>query len=129
MRTLNLEPHAICPAWNYNPAPASIGHGPTHVKTGSCSLTPTNCVMAAIERLSKSRLHIVFGSGYTSSDARAYVLQVQASEASKAALIVVDYVQLLRDLEGDGRVRERNVSAAARGLKDISGELGVPVLA
>jgi replicative DNA helicase len=26
-------------------------------------------------------------------------------------------------------VRERNVSAAARGLKDVSGELGVPVLA
>jgi hypothetical protein len=38
-------------------------------------------------------------------------------------------VQLLRNVEGDGRVRERNVSAAARGLKDVSGELGVPVLA
>jgi replicative DNA helicase len=38
-------------------------------------------------------------------------------------------VQLLRDEEGDGRMRERNVSAAARGLKDVSGELGVPVLA
>ncbi|MGI9145528.1 MAG: DnaB-like helicase C-terminal domain-containing protein [Chloroflexota bacterium] len=32
-------------------------------------------------------------------------------------------------LEGDGRMRERNVSAAARGLKDVSGELGMPVLA
>jgi replicative DNA helicase len=38
-------------------------------------------------------------------------------------------VQLLRDVEGDGRMRERNVSAAARGLKDVSGELGVPVMA
>jgi replicative DNA helicase len=47
----------------------------------------------------------------------------------KPALLVVDYVQLLRDEEGDGRMRERNVSAAARGLKDVSGELGVPVLA
>ena len=72
--------------------------------------------LAAIERLDRSRLHIVFGSGYTSADVRAFTLQVQAAEGSKPALIVVDYVQLLRDEEGDGRSRERNVSAAARGL-------------
>jgi replicative DNA helicase len=97
--------------------------------TGTLTCEQGDRVVAAIERLSKSRLHIVFGSGYTSSDARAYALQMQASEGIKPALIVVDYVQLLKDQEGDGRVRERNVSAAARGLKDVSGELGVPVLA
>jgi replicative DNA helicase len=85
--------------------------------------------LESIERLSRSRLHMVYGSGYTSSDVRAYALQVQAGVGAKPALIVVDYVQLLRDQEGDGRVRERNVSAAARGLKDVSGELEVPVLA
>jgi len=97
--------------------------------TGNLTTDQGTAVMAAIERLSKSRLHIVFGSGYTSGDVRAYALQVQATEGTKPALIVVDYVQLLRDVEGDGRMRERNVSAAARGLKDVSGELGVPVLA
>ncbi len=97
--------------------------------TGNLTTAQGNEVMAAIERLSKSRLHIVFGSGYTSGDVRAYALQVQAAEGTKPALVVVDYVQLLRDVEGDGRMRERNVSAAARGLKDVSGELGVPVLA
>jgi replicative DNA helicase len=97
--------------------------------TGSLTTEQGNTVMAAIERLSRSRLHIVFGSGYTSGDVRAYALQVQAAEGVKPALVVVDYVQLLRDVEGDGRMRERNVSAAARGLKDVSGELGVPVLA
>jgi replicative DNA helicase len=86
-------------------------------------------VLAAIERLSTTRQHIVAGSGYTSADVRAYALQVQATEGIKPALIVVDYVQLLKDEEGDGRMRERNVSAAARGLKDVAGELGVPVLA
>ena len=60
---------------------------------------------------------------------RAYALQVQAAEGTKPALLVVDYVQLLQDEEGDGRNRERNVSAAARGLKDLTGELGIPVLA
>ncbi|MBV9581515.1 MAG: hypothetical protein JO057_23305 [Chloroflexi bacterium] len=80
----------------------------------------------SIERLSRSRLHMVHGSGYTSSDVRAYELQVQATEAAKPALIVVDYVQLLCDQEGDGRLRERNVSAPARGLKQPSGELEGP---
>src|SRR5689334_22678943 len=47
----------------------------------------------------------------------------------KPSLLVVDYAQLLKDEEGDGRMRERNVSVAARGLKDVAGELGVPVLA
>jgi replicative DNA helicase len=97
--------------------------------TGALCPEQAKEVMDAIERLSRSRLHIVFGSGYTSADVRAYALQVQATEGFKPALIVVDYVQLLRDEEGDGRMRERNVSAAARGLKDMSGELGVPVLA
>jgi replicative DNA helicase len=97
--------------------------------TGALSPEQAQQVLDAIERLSRSRLHIVFGSGYTSADVRAYALQVQATEGFKPALIVVDYVQLLRDEEGDGRMRERNVSAAARGLKDVSGELGVPVLA
>ena len=96
---------------------------------GNLTTDQGTAVMAAIERLSKSRLHIVFGSGYTSGDVRAYALQVQAAEGTKPALVVVDYVQLLRDVEGDGRMRERNVSAAARGLKDVSGELGVPVMA
>ena len=88
---------------------------------GNLTTEQGNEVLAAIERLSRSRLHIVFGSGYTTSDVRAYALQVQATEGVKPALIVVDYVQLLRDEEGDGRMRERNVSAAARGLKSHSG--------
>jgi replicative DNA helicase len=97
--------------------------------TGKLTDGESQAVLAAIERLSRCRLHIVFGSGYTTSDVRAYALQVQATEGVKPSLVVVDYVQLLKDEEGDGRMRERNVSAAARGLKDVSGELGVPVLA
>src|SRR5437879_3123772 len=49
-------------------------------------------------------------------------------KAPEPALIVVDHMQLLKDEEGAGRMRERNVSAAARGLKDVSGELGLPLL-
>jgi replicative DNA helicase len=97
--------------------------------TGQLSPEQQREVLEAIEGLEGSRLHIVYGSGYTSADVRAYALQVQAAERTRPALIVVDYVQLLRDEEGDGRNRERNVSVAARGLKDLSGELGITVLA
>jgi replicative DNA helicase len=42
---------------------------------------------------------------------------------------VLDYVQLPRDEEGDGRSPERNVSAAAWALKALAQELQVSVLA
>jgi replicative DNA helicase len=86
-------------------------------------------VHRAVERLSGSRLYLVYGSGYTTGGIRAHLLRAQATEGGRPALLVVDYVQLLADQEGDGRSRERNVSAAAKGLKNLSGELGVPVLA
>jgi replicative DNA helicase len=86
-------------------------------------------VLRAINRLERSRVHIAYGGSFTTADIRAFALQVQVAEGSKPALIVIDYVQLLRDEEGDGRSRERNVSAAVRGLKALAQELQVPVLA
>lgn len=83
----------------------------------------------AVERLSHSRLYLVHGSGYTTGDVRAHLLRVQATEGVRPALRVVDYVQLLVDQEGDGKSRERNVSAAPKALKNLSAELGLPVLA
>jgi replicative DNA helicase len=111
---------------------ARVGHHQHHeraARDGRPGKRSQQLVLSAIERLSRSKLHLVYGSGYTSSDVRAYALQVQAAEAARPALVVVDYVQLLRDEEGDGRIRERNVSAAVRGLKSLSAELELPVLA
>ena len=97
--------------------------------TGALDESQRREVLAVVERLERCRIHIAYGGGFTTADVRAFALQVQAAEGSKPALIVVDYVQLLRDQEGDGRSRERNVSAAARGLKALAQELQVPVLA
>jgi replicative DNA helicase len=97
--------------------------------TGSLADAEHDAVHQAIERLSRARLYLVHGSGYTSSDVRAHLLRVQATEGVRPALLIVDYVQLLADEEADGRSRERNVSAAAKALKKLSGELVVPVLA
>jgi replicative DNA helicase len=96
---------------------------------GALSQDEHVAVHSAVERMARSKLYLVYGSGYTTGDVRAHLLRAQAAEGVKPALLVVDYVQLLADQEGDGRSRERNVSVAAKGLKNLSGELGVPVLA
>jgi replicative DNA helicase len=48
--------------------------------TGNLNTEQSNTVLAAIDRLSRSRLRIVFGSGYT----RAYALQVHSADATRA---------------------------------------------
>jgi replicative DNA helicase len=100
-----------------------------HLVVGRLEPEQQQRVFAAVERLERSRLYIVYGSGFTTGDVRAHLLRAQAAEGIRPALLVVDYVQLLADQEGDGRSRERNVSAAARALKALAQELQVPVLA
>jgi replicative DNA helicase len=100
-----------------------------HLVTGQLDKDQQRDVAAALERLERSRVHIAYGAGFTTADVRAFALQVQASEGVRPALVIVDYLQLLQDQEGDGRNRERNVSAAARALKGLAQELQVPVLA
>jgi replicative DNA helicase len=96
--------------------------------TGQLDEEQRQQVLAVLARLETSRVHIAYG-GFTTSGVRAFALQVQAAEGVRPALVVVDYVQLLRDQEGDGRSRERNISQAARALKGLAQELQVPVLA
>ena len=97
--------------------------------TGALAPAAAEQVLEVMERPERSRVHIIYEAGFTSGDVRALALQVQATESQQPALVLVDYLQLLRDEEGDGRSRERNVSAAARALKALAQEVQVPVLA
>jgi replicative DNA helicase len=96
--------------------------------TGNLDAAQQGQVTDALARLEQSRVHIAYG-GFTTGGVRAFTLQAQAVEGVRPALIVVDYLQLLRDQEGDGRNREHNISQAARSLKGLAQELQVPVLA
>jgi replicative DNA helicase len=96
--------------------------------TGNLDAAQQAQVTDALARLERSRVHIAYG-GFTTGGVRAFTLQAQAVEGVRPALIVVDYLQLLRDQEGDGRNREHNISQAARSLKGLAQELQVPVLA
>jgi hypothetical protein len=78
--------------------------------------------------LSETTLHTVSGSGYTSSDVRVTRYRSRLPKPPGPALVAVDYVQCCATRTVTD-ASERNVSAGARGLEDLSGELEIPVLA
>lgn len=74
-------------------------------------------------------------AGISPTELRAKARRVQAEMMRKGdrrlALVVVDYVQLMRaaHLLSKGATREQEVSLCSKSLKNLSKELGVPVLA
>jgi replicative DNA helicase len=89
--------------------------------TGKITREQSDEVMAAIERLSRSRMHIVSGSGYTSPDVRACALQVQAAEGTRPAVLVVDYVRSGARQTSPGP-RRASLTFDARGCERCSAE-------
>jgi replicative DNA helicase len=96
--------------------------------TGSLELDEGNQVMEVLQRFAAGGLYFRHGGIMDVPTIRANALRWRA-ETGRLALIVVDYVQQLEDLEGDGRSRERNVALASSRLKRLAVELDVPIIA
>jgi replicative DNA helicase len=87
-------------------------------------------VVKACERLEKAPLWVDDSSDIDILELRAKARRLQAQEMGRGglALIVVDYLQLMRpDRTTDSRVEQ--VGQISRGLKILARELNVPVLA
>lgn len=97
------------------------------IKKGVLSDEQWDSIMSSIEKMHDSPLFIDDGSGITISTLRDRARRLQMQRGIK--FIVVDYLQLLTS--GSKRVqnREQEVADIARGLKNLSKELSVPVLA
>lgn len=97
------------------------------IKKGALSDEQWDSIMNSIEKMHDSPLFIDDGSGITISTLRDRARRLQMQRGIK--FIVVDYLQLLTS--GSKRVqnREQEVADIARGLKNLSKELSVPVLA
>lgn len=97
------------------------------IKKGVLSDEQWDSIMNSIEKMHDSPLFIDDGSGITISTLRDRARRLQMQRGIK--FIVVDYLQLLTS--GSKRVqnREQEVADIARGLKNLSKELSVPVLA
>jgi len=85
----------------------------------------------AADQLSKSKIFIDDSGDLTVMDIRSRCRRLLSTE-KKLDMIVVDYLQLMKgsksSQKGDGS-REREISEISRGLKSLSKELKVPIIA
>jgi replicative DNA helicase len=82
----------------------------------------------AVGTLERAPIHLDVDADRTLRDVRAASRRLKASRG--LALVVVDYLQLLRSHASErARTREEEVARFSRGLKALAKELDVPVLA
>ena len=100
------------------------------LKTGSLAKEEFRRLMTAAEQLGEARIHIDDTPALTVMDLRSRCRRLKAKE-KKLDLVVVDYLQLMRGpkTSASGSNREQEISAISRGLKELSKEIGVPIIA
>lgn len=99
----------------------------TRLRTGNFGEEHWRPLFEAADRLTKSPILINDNRGLTVQSLRAEGRRLKG-EHSDLALIIVDYLQLLR---GTGRyhAREQEISEISRALKILAWELNVPIIA
>ncbi len=100
------------------------------LKTGSLAKEEFRRLMSAADQLGAARIHIDDTPALTVMDLRSRCRRLKAKE-KKLDLVVVDYLQLMRGPKtgpANGN-REQEISAISRGLKELSKEIGVPIIA
>ncbi|MYC74522.1 replicative DNA helicase [Candidatus Poribacteria bacterium] len=99
----------------------------TRLRTGNFGEDHWRPLFEAADRLTKAPILINDNRGLTVQSLRAEGRRLKG-EYSDLALIIVDYLQLLR---GTGRyhVREQEISEISRALKILAWELNVPIVA
>jgi replicative DNA helicase len=99
------------------------------LKTGALSKEEFRRLMTAAEQLGQARIHIDDTPALTVMDLRSRCRRLKAKE-KQLNLIVVDYLQLMRgSKQAQMGGREQEISAISRGLKELSKEIGVPIIA
>jgi replicative DNA helicase len=100
------------------------------LKTGSLAKEEFRRLMTAAEQLGQARIHIDDTAALSVLDIRSRCRRLKAKE-KQLDLIVIDYLQLMRGpkTNANGGNREQEISAISRGLKELSKELKVPIIA
>lgn len=97
------------------------------LRTGNFSEDQWKPLTEAASRLTKAPIHINDNRGLTVQSLRAEGRRLKG-EHSNLALIIVDYLQLLRGT-GKYHAREQEISEISRALKILAWELNVPIIA
>ena len=102
------------------------------IQTGFLPREDKGKLLAGLERLMESKLHVDDTPGITLAEMRAKARRLRQQEGS-LDLIVIDYLQLMTGSAGSNQKKFENrtqeVSAVSRGLKALAKELKVPVVA
>lgn len=102
------------------------------VRSGALDPGQRRALAEAAGRLSKLSLFVDDAKNLTIADIQARALERKRELAAKGgalALVVVDYLQLIRTRESKSLTREQAVAEVSKALKALAGILGVPVLA
>ena len=97
------------------------------LRRGAINPIQVDQIVTAAEELSRAQLHICDRAAVTVAYLRGQ-LRLLAARGAPPGLVVIDYLQLLREREGSRRTREQAVSEMSRGLKELAKEFSCPVL-
>ena len=106
--------------------------GSRKLQTGFIPREDRGKLIAALDRLMRSKMFVDDTPGITLAEMRAKARRLRQQEG-KLDLVVIDYLQLMTGTSGSAQRKFENrtqeVSAISRGLKALAKELGVPVVA
>ena len=97
------------------------------LRRGAVNHVEIDQIVTAASELGRAQLHICDRAAVTVAYIRGQ-LRLLAARGAPPGLVVIDYLQLLREREGSRRTREQAVSEMSRGLKELSKEFSCPVL-
>jgi replicative DNA helicase len=99
------------------------------MRTGKMDEDDWAKIADGLGRLNEAPLFIDEGSALNSYELRARARRLHRSAEGGLGLIVVDYIQLMSALGGQGENRATEISEISRSLKSLAKELNVPVVA
>ena len=99
------------------------------MRTGKMDEDDWTKIADGLGRLNEAPLFIDEGSALNSYELRARARRLHRSTEGGLGLIVVDYIQLMSALGGQGENRATEISEISRSLKSLAKELNVPVVA
>jgi replicative DNA helicase len=106
--------------------------GARKLQTGFIPREDKTKLIAALDRLMRSKLYVDDTPGITLAEMRAKARRLRQQEG-RLDLVVIDYLQLMTGSAGSAQRKFENrtqeVSSISRGLKALAKELGVPVVA
>lgn len=103
------------------------GIGLQKIRTGFLSENDWGRMGLASETLMKTQLNIADLPNATVMEIRAVARRMKA--AGKLDIIIIDYLQLIKNSNGKSENRQQEISDISRSLKGIARELDVPIIA